>query len=244
MVRGGGLPYEKDEDDVTFEILSQVHRLEKEKGKLSDIKANFYHKAREYISTLREGIKAETERNPSSPRLIMMKDELTRAERDFKRIFDLRQRKILLLANTHSIGSTSKDKNLLPQEKPLFEEILAVLKTGRVGIFEGEKAATKETKEGKPAARPEGDVEDSLEDGEEDDEAEEETEQESEGTIEEYEDKEAPKPYPYTIVQVTEDIPSFATPNRNYILKKEDLVTLPEDIAGLLVKKGTGVIVL
>ena len=252
-----------------------MHRLEKSKGKLAEIKGNFFEKTREYIEQLRSEINAESERSPSSPKLIMMKDELVRAERDFKRIYDLRQRKILLLANAHSTGAAVSDQHMLPREKRMFNNILELLKEGRGQVCNGQEGGQEHPTTSHPRPQPEQPLSppapkkepgkaklENKSDADKEPEMPEEPEEEGngepeetqtqdpeeeeaalEGGIESYEDKESKSPYPFTIVQMRADM-DFSGPEREYRLKKEDIVSLPENIAAVLLKKKKAVVVL
>lgn len=135
--------------------------------------------------------------------------ELENVKKIIRDIFDRRERKIILMA-LHTVRSGISPENLLPEERDFFDETVSILQKFRNGLL---KRVT---------------------------ESEEEVEEKVESEIKrKSEQKEKPKKEE-KVVRMLENTPQFLGENEEKYgpFKKEDLVTLPEKIADLLVKKG------
>ena len=220
------------EEDVNFERVTKVYREESGKKTLVNLEADFYDKLVAYIARLDAGANAEAQKDPNSPKALLLQDELRKVRKRRDQIFTYRERKLALLASSRASGAEVEVPHLSKQEQALFEGMVALLKSSRAEAF----GAALPAAEPKPSAPPASPVRPST------------TAKEPERmrVVKAEETKRTP-PAPslkdHVLVHVLEDIPPFAGIDTTYRLKKEDVVTLPKTIAKILVDRGKARIV-
>ncbi len=206
---------------MDFERITQVYREEtgkKSQTKLAELEPDFYDLAKEYIGRLeREATKATSE-NPTSSKAHFLQDELRKARKRLEQIFEYRGRKIAILAHSKVSGADVDLKGLTTQEIALFERLTAVLSEGRRVVFGGGEGQPKPQQS--PAKQiqvegPKGDAEAPAQS-----------------------EKIAPSQRKTVTIYITEDVPPFAGIDATYKLKKEDVVSLPQEYGDVLVKRG------
>jgi DNA replication initiation complex subunit (GINS family) len=219
------------EEDVNFERVTKVYREESGKKTLVNLEADFYDKLAAYVARLHEGANAEAQKNPNSPKALILQDELRKVRKRRDQIFTYRERKLALLASSRASGAEVEVPHLTTQELALFESMVALLKKSRADAFGGHpigseppvSASASEPPsppaKGKTAAIKMIRAEDTKR-----------------TTI-------APTLKDHVLVHVLEDLPPFAGIDTTYRLKKEDVVTLPKTIAQILVDRGKARIV-
>lgn len=146
--------------------------------------------------------------NPSNPKAMMLQDEIKKLDKRMSQIYEMRECKIALASL-----SGIKPDNMIGKDKVLFDELSEVLAHYRTG--KEPEPSMRETMT-EPVTKPELEV------------------FEKEPEIAE-DEEEAPDS---AIVQVLEDIPPFVDVDHTYVLKKNDVVTLPAQFADLLSSKG------
>jgi len=122
------------EEEFTYKNLRNVHQIEKKFAPLSEIEPSFYAKARHYIERLeklKDGIP------PSQQKII--DNEIKNAKQTLERIYELRERKIVLAALSKVRGGNPDAKKFLPEEKQLFDEMVKMLLASRNRIMFGKK---------------------------------------------------------------------------------------------------------
>jgi DNA replication initiation complex subunit (GINS family) len=220
------------EEDVNFERVTKVYREESGKKTLVNLEADFYDKLASYVARLDEGANAESQRDPNSPKALLLQDELRKVRKRRDQIFTYRERKLALLASSRASGADVEVPHLSKQEQSLFEGMVALLKQSRAEAFGASPLASQPlsppepTAPSKPAANPK--------------------EPERMRVIKPEETRRtpvAPSLKDHVLVHVLEDIPPFAGIDTTYRLKKEDVVTLPKTIAKILVDRGKARIV-
>lgn len=195
-------------DGIGFTEISDVHRDERKGKTLTKLPSKFYVKAEEYLAQRREEY-ARQSSNPGNPAAMMLQDEIKKVDKRLKQIYQMRERKIVLA----SLSNTKPD-NMAPRDKALYKELTEVLlhyrKSGEARAPKVREVAEAETAE---VAKPAVDCQTEFV---------------------ETEEPEADS----TVVQVLEDIPPFVGVDHTYILKKNDIVTIPSQFADLLSSKG------
>lgn len=204
---------------VDFERITQVYREESSKKQLIELEPDFYDAANEYLKRLeRETARASGE-NATAPKTQFLQDELRKARKRLEQIYQYRERKIALLAQSKVSGVETELKGITVQEQVLFEKLVLALDDSRKLIFGGPQA----TEQRAEAPRVER------------------TRQEPGTTTQ------PPRPVPEpavptqrktVTVYVLEDVPPFAGIDVTYRLMKEDVVSMPEEYANVLVKRG------
>ena len=217
------------EEEVNFERVTKVYREESGKKTLVSLEADFYDRLATYIGRLEESANKEAQKDPNSPKALLLQDELRKVRKRRDQIFTYRERKLALLASSRASGSEVEVPNLPAQERFLFDNMVALLRKSRTDAFGGSAfgvepapppatstvVPAKEKPAGMKVVRAEetrrAPVAPSLED--------------------------------HVLVHVLEDVPPFAGIDTTYRLKKEDVVTLPKTIAQILVDRGKARIV-
>ena len=199
--------------DIGFAEISEIYRNERNSKIITKIRIDFYSKAEEYLAELENNYK-ELGKNPTSAQAMMLQDEIKKVNKRMEQIYDHRERKISLAALSGACGS-EPPKYLTTSEKELYSSLVDVLKHYRRCPSDAPppEALTRLVKEEKKIiAKPEI-VETVL----------------VEPSVEIEEAR---------ILQVLEDVPSFAGADRVYNLKKADIVTMPVNFADVLVARG------
>ena len=225
------------DDELDYETISQLFQKERKVSRLTDISPEFYSEINKYIKDLETEYTKEFKKNPTSPTTLLLREEHLKILKLLKRIYEIRERKVVLSALNKVKGSAHEVKNITPQEKQLFRDIVEVLNRFRVPVLNltGQtEPAVMEVKE-TPGRTSEPPVEIT----------EQKTPKNPEGQPkqdDEPEKGEAVKTelgqIPDSVIAlVLEDISSFVgTDLRTYTLQREDVVSLPKDVASVLVK--------
>src|SRR5438552_18804385 len=70
------------EEEVNFERVTKVYREESGKKTLVNLEADFYDKLAAYVARLDGGANAEAQKDPNSPKALLLQDELRRSGSD------------------------------------------------------------------------------------------------------------------------------------------------------------------
>ena len=195
-----------EEEEINYRTLRKIQQLEKNTPVLTDFPANFYKNLSEFLKSLNNRL----EKEESNQKLTLLKDEITNISKIAINIYELREKKILLAAVSKARGGNPDLKNMVDEEKNLYESVLKSMEHSRKKILENKTEIDEtriEIKNEKEST-------------------------EKEETDEEYENKNP-------ITRVTQNIPEFiGTDKKRYNLRKDDILTLPEDMAEMLFKRG------
>jgi DNA replication initiation complex subunit (GINS family) len=225
------------DEELDYETISQLFQKERKVSRLTEISAEFYSNINKYIKNLEIEYKKELNKNPTSPTTLLLREEHLKTLKLLKRIYEIRERKVILFALNKVKGSAQNIKNITPQEESLLREIVEVLNRSRTPILHitGHSEVNVENKPSKniepedapeiiepePQKQPESGrptLKKPDEDGEPD-------------------NQESTTGSGAVLALVLEDISSFVgTDLRTYTLQREDVVSLPKDVASILVK--------
>jgi len=219
------------DEEVNFERVTKVYREESGKKTLVSLEADFYDKLAAYIARLNESANSEAQKNPNSPKALLLQDELRKVRKRRDQIFTYRERKLALLASSRASGAEGEVPSLTAQERVLFDSMVSLLRKSRADAFGGSPfgsehpvpAALAEPETASSKAKPAGMKVVRAEDT-------------KRAPV-------APSLKDHVLVHVLEDLPPFAGIDVTYRLKKEDVVTLPKTIAEILVGRGKARIV-
>ena len=205
--------------EMSYEEIMGLFRQENKSSQLTKVDPTLYDKIGTYIKMLRKESERELAMNPMSQASMMLNDQLKKAIEKSKRVYELRQRKISLLALRKVAGDNPDTGNLTPDELILFSSLTSVLGAHKDSNADFEElgprfsqpsdvvqlpnAPPKEACEAKREAAPEGESQEDL-----------------------------------VLVRVLEDVPTFAGVDRDYKLRREDVVSIPKSIAGTLLSHG------
>jgi len=205
--------------DMSYEDIMGLFRQENKSSQLIKVDPALYDKIGDYIKSLRKESEREIAMNPMSQASMMLNDQLKKSIDKAKRVYELRQRKIALLALRKVAGDNPDTNNLTPDELVLFSSLTSVLRAHKDSKADFEELGprfaqpkdveilpevpTDGTCEKKAAAKAIAESADSL-----------------------------------VLVRVLEDVPTFAGVDKDYKLRKEDVVSLPKNIANTLLSHG------
>src|SRR5436309_9782658 len=123
------------EEDVNFERVTKVYREESGKKTLVSLEADFYDKLAAYVVRLDEAANKEAQKDPNSPKALLLQDELRKVRKRRDQIFTYRERKLALLASSRASGADVEIPNLPAQERGLFDGMVALLGKSRADAF-------------------------------------------------------------------------------------------------------------
>lgn len=213
-----------EKKEITYEELMSVHRQESGGRFLVKLSSDFYELLSKYLMALEERCSGEKDIGGDISGMLLT--QLKRAQEKSAEIYELRMRKIALMAMTGAFGAVSRLDHATPEEIEAFNTLKEFFIDHHKRIFgQGDVIAQEKTRQSvEPPAQPEAPKDDSIE------EKTEESEEQGKGQPEEI-----------VIVRILENLPAFAGADRNYQLKKEDLISLPRNIAEILVRHNKAV---
>lgn len=204
--------------EFTYEDIMGLFRQENKSTQLTKVDPALYERMGEYIKALRKESEREIAMNPMSQASMMLSDQLKKAIDKAKRIYELRQRKIALLALRKVAGDNPDTSNLTPDELVLFSGLVSVLGAHRDSKADFEELGPRFSQPKEVVQLPEAPGEKTCK--------------------QKAEERAREEPEDLVLVRVLEDIPTFAGVDRDYKLRKEDIVSLPRNIAQALVSHG------
>jgi DNA replication initiation complex subunit (GINS family) len=205
--------------DMGYEEIMSLFRQEYKSPQLTKVDSSLYGKMNHYIRSLRKESEREIAVHPSSQASMMINDQLKKATEKVKRVYELRQRKIALLSLRRVAGDNPETGNLTPDELVLYSSLISVLGAHQDSNADFENIGPRFSEPKDIVDLP--DAPQSRASTKEDEASE--AEGASEGLV---------------LARVLEDVPTFAGVDRDYTLKKEDLVSLPKNVADTLVSHG------
>ena len=207
--------------DMGYEEIMALFRQEYRSPQLVKVDTSLYEKMNKYIRSLRKESERELATNPSSQASMMINDQLKKATEKAKRVYELRQRKISLLALRKVAGDNPETANLTPDELVLYSSLISVLGAHRDNHADFDGSG--------PRFSSPKDIVDLPDEP---------REKKAKKVQEEPSEADEPKGEELVLVRVLEDVPTFAGVDRDYTLKKEDVVSLPKKIAEALASHG------
>ncbi len=209
--------------DMSYEDIMGLFRQENKSSQLTKVDPSLYDKIGAYIKTLRKESEKELAMNPMSQTSMMLNDQLKKAIDKAKRVYELRQRKIALLSLRKVAGDNPDTSNLTPDELVLFASLTSVLGAHKDSKADFEELGPRFTQPKDVSELPE------APDHKVCDERKKEAGESSAENL--------------VLVRVLEDVPTFAGVDKDYKLRKEDIISLPMNIAKTLVSHGKAKII-
>ena len=223
----------KEDEELTFETIAQVYREERNSTALTKLQKQFYESLNAYLEKLQNSYLEERTNNPSSPKAMMLEDEYNKAQRRASQIYEYRERKIALLAISVVNGGSPNLSLMTDEEKIAFDKLTEIFKQNRLDILLKREEDACESRSFLISKRKIAKLEATDEvQGHKKHQAEIETEVKEENASNDNIPQENP------VLLILEDIPSFETEERTFNLKKNDAVSLPKKIAGILCRSG------
>ena len=191
----------------------QVYREESRRKALTTLESDFWERLQGYVEGLETDLAQETSRDPNSAKAALLRDELKKVLKRREQIWQYRGRKMALMAWSTAAGATTDTGVLTPLEAESFEEFMIVLDASRRRAFgTGEDTGPPEAASKVAKVKT---------------------------------NNPAPKKPPgrpakeQVLLRILEDVPPFVGVDVTYRLRKQDIVSLPPELAKLLTEKGT-----
>ncbi len=203
--------------EMTYEELMSVHRQESKQNVLAKVSPDFYKRLADYLDAL-NGRCAE-ERNGKAEISGMLLNQLKMAKEKGAEVYEIRMRKVALIAMTAAFGAEPRLENVTEEERNAYEDLKKFF------VEHCRKTFTPECGEAtdSPKAAPQPQAEEIKEVSPTDPKT------------------KAPSNPEIILVRILEDLPAFAGTDKNYQLAKEDVISLPRNIAEILVKHNKAV---
>lgn len=206
--------------DMNYEDIMTLFRQENRSPQLTKVDPALYDKISAYIKSIRKESEREIAMNPSSHASMMLNDQLKKAIDKSKRVYELRTRKISLIALRKVAGDNPDTVNLTPDELVLFSSLTSVLAAHKDSHADFETLGPKLTRTADlvdvPSQEPKG----------------------KEKTKDPARTEKAEDVEDLVTARVLEDVPTFAGIDRDYKLRKEDIVSIPRSVANTLLSHG------
>jgi DNA replication factor GINS len=253
-------------EPLTYEEVTEIYRKEQKTKNVTEIRKDFYPALRDMLIRLWKESEKVMVADKFSTKAGLLDNQMKKISEKALQIFDFRAEKIMLTALRAAGGTKVEIDRLTEEEKVLFEKVFASVKEQRGSVLEMERmtvgkavlpsepepersiesplkdATISMIRRPEVKSEPSGDMIKSPKDAGLPEEIEE-IEETVKGTAKPQEvGKQIPKSAEeYLMLRILEDIPSFAGPDKNYKLSREDIVTLPMSIAATLINKGKAV---
>ena len=194
------------DEEINYRTLRKIQEIEKNSPILSKIKSDFYQAYMQYLKNLNKRLDLEK----TSQKQKLISDEIENIKKIGINIYEQREKKILLASISKARGGNPDLKNIIDEEKILFNSVYELLLKSRNCALEIKKLNEEiETK------------------------ATEKTEK-SNSKNEIKEKKENPNP----IIKINQDIPEFiGTDGKKYNLRKNDIISLQDNMSDMLIKR-------
>jgi DNA replication factor GINS len=212
----------EDDEEINYRTLRKIQQSEKKTPFLTQLYSGFYQDLQEHLDSMKQRLKEEK----SETKINLLKNEIENNKKIILNIYEHREKKVVLAAVTKARGGDPDLKNILPSEKNIYDSIIEILKTKRNNFFE------KKTKETQDDTHEEEKKEEETQKTEEEPVEELEEENDSEEESSERESNDNP------VIRVIKNMPEFmGTDKCKYFLKKDDVLSIPEDMADMLEKR-------
>ena len=203
---------------MSYEDIMGLFREENKSSHITKVDPALYDRIAAYIKTLRKESERELAMNPMSQASMMLNDQLKKAIDKSKRVYELRQRKISLLALRKVAGDNPDTANLTPDELVLFASLTSVLGAHKDSKADFEELGPRFTQAEDVVQLPAAPS--------------------TKACDEKQASAEQAAAEDLVLVRVLEDMPTFAGVDKDYKLRKEDIISLPKGVASTLVSHG------
>jgi DNA replication initiation complex subunit (GINS family) len=194
------------DEEINYRTLRKIQEIERNFPTLSEIKSGFYNAFIDYLKNLNKRFSLEK----SSQKKILISDELENIKKIGISIYEQREKKILLAAISKARGGNPDLKNIIEQEKILFDSVYELILKSRKNALEIDELI--EEKETKVVNLKDISIDKNK------------TKEKKENTN--------------PIIRINQDIPEFiGTDGKKYNLKKNDIISLQDNMSDMLIKR-------
>jgi DNA replication initiation complex subunit (GINS family) len=208
-----------EEAPVSYKALRKVQQAEQAVAMLTKLDASFYRDVRTFLRAL--DLSVASEKSPQKARLFA--DEQANTRKLVEGVYALREKKIVSAALVAARGGVPDIKSMLEEERPLYEHLVKEIGGARLSLLDGTRQPEGPSVE-EPVSSPEPLKAPVVQPP---------VVQPPVGS------QSASVVNPHPLVRVVQDMPQFVgTDMRVYELRKDDVLSLPQEIAGPLLKRG------
>jgi len=134
-------------NEINHKTLRRIQEIEKKSPNLTRIEPNFYNDLSQYLENLDDRLGKES----SSQKQMLLKIEIRDTNKIVTSIYEMREKKILLATISKAHGENPNLKNLVDEEKDLFESTLKLMTQMRKQVLEKKsKGRTEKEKTAEP----------------------------------------------------------------------------------------------
>ena len=205
------------DDDLSVDVLASIYRTECGSKSLSGIRKDFYPAARELAESARKDYEEALRKDPGSISSEGTNERRKRIQTLFRNIVDIRMDKISGLALRGAMGGDNQIDHLTNEEREFYTAMVEVSKRHR-SVLDSLSPKVKPTSLNvEPSSKsPEPII--------------------VKEPVKEARRAPAAKDDGDTVtVRILEDLPVFSGPDRDYDLKKEDVIRMPAVMANALI---------
>ncbi|MEF8879579.1 MAG: hypothetical protein V5A64_04225 [Candidatus Thermoplasmatota archaeon] len=116
-----------ENEELSYRVLRKIQRKEKKSPVLIKIPPSFYEELKEYLKKLDERLEKES----GSKKQMLLREEVDNNKKIAMNIYEQREKKILLAAISKARGGQPEIRNMLEEEKKLFDQIIKLLMNSR-----------------------------------------------------------------------------------------------------------------
>jgi DNA replication factor GINS len=218
----------------TYGDITKAYRNEERSTDVSEIRRDFYPALRAYLEALKRESEEEVRSSPYSVKASSLTNEIKKGMQKSQMVFQLRMKKIALMAVREALGGKADTSKLTEEEMELFHSIVRSVSECKATALEGEVPAPKKVET----------VCSLVEEGS----------RKVEEQLSPLQSQEIPAPTPpapltkreeaaqtLILVRILEDLPPFAGGDRTYRLRKDDIANMPAAIGCALVRTGKAI---
>jgi DNA replication factor GINS len=200
-------------EEINYRTLRKIQQMEKNSSILTDLDNDFYKNLEKYLLDLNNRLESELDEHKKK----LLNEEIENTKKIITSIYEQREKKILLTAISKARGGKPDLKSMVSVERDFFDSILKLIDTFRSKILENKKTMV--------ICKINSDIVNN------------EIKKENK-IINNNEIKILKNRNLNPIIRVIKDIPNFVgTDEKKYTLKKNDIVSLPEDMKEMLLKR-------
>ncbi len=229
-----------DTEGLSYKTLRKIQQSERQSPTLTHVDNAFYKELASYLNRLQNRL--EKENTPQKQ--MLLHEELQNITKIAQNIYEHREKKIILAAVSKARGGSPPVKNMVQEEKTFFDNLLQLIFDTRNALFDQKtRVPEKKTSSTKnQLASEKKDVSNQQKQTNQHHEStskEKETVQQQDSVNKEKETKpDERKKNTHPIIRVLKEMPSFVgTDSKTYHLNKGDILSIPEDMAEMLVKR-------
>ena len=200
-------------EEISYRLLRKIQQMEKNSPVLTDLDNDFYTNLEKYFLDLNARLLSETDENKKK----LLDEEIVNTKKISTNIYELREKKILLTAISKARSGNPDLKNMVSVERVFFDLILNSINEFRNNMLGNKKTIL-------PKKVEQQEIKKIAEETKVD-----------ENKI----DRKILKNNNLNpIILVVKDLPTFVgTDAKSYTLKKDDVVSLPEDMQEMLLRR-------